>query len=54
MLLILVVCPLPIFSLWTPFYLQIKRIRVVHEALVPISTRMFVELIVTRLVPGNM
>jgi hypothetical protein len=54
MLLILVVCPLPILSLWTPFYLQIKRIRVVHQALVPISTRMFVGLIVTRLVPGNM
>jgi sodium/hydrogen exchanger-like protein 6/7 len=47
------VCALLILSLWTSYYLQIKRIRVIHETLVSIFAGMFVGLIV-RLAPGNM
>jgi sodium/hydrogen exchanger-like protein 6/7 len=47
------VCMLLILSLWTSYYLQIKRIRVVHETLVSIGAGMFVGLIV-RLSPGEM
>jgi sodium/hydrogen exchanger-like protein 6/7 len=47
------VCLLLIVSLWTSYYLQIKRIRVIHETLVSIFAGMFVGLIV-RLAPGNM
>lgn len=47
------VCLLLILSLWTSYYLQIKRIRVIHETLVSIFAGMFVGLIV-RLAPGNM
>jgi sodium/hydrogen exchanger-like protein 6/7 len=47
------VCMLLILSLWTSYYLQIKRIRTVHETLVSIFAGMFVGLIV-RLAPGTM
>jgi len=47
------VCMLLILSLWTSYYLQIKRIRAVHETLVSIFAGMFVGLIV-RLAPGTM
>ena len=47
------VCLLLIISLWTSYYLQIKRIRVIHETLVSIFAGMFVGLIV-RLAPGTM
>ncbi|KAI0772443.1 sodium/hydrogen exchanger [Trametes elegans] len=47
------VCALLILSLWTSYYLQIKRIRAIHETLVAIAAGMFVGLVV-RLAPGNM
>jgi len=47
------VCVLLILSLWTSYYLQIKRIRAVHETLVSIFAGMAVGLIV-RLAPGTM
>lgn len=47
------VCMLLILSLWTSYYLQIKRIRLLHETLVAISAGMFVGLVV-RLAPGTM
>ena len=47
------VCLLLILSLWTSYYLQIKRIRAIHETLVAIFAGMFVGLIV-RLAPGTM
>jgi sodium/hydrogen exchanger-like protein 6/7 len=47
------VCLLLILSLWTSYYLQIKRIRAVHETLVSIFAGMFVGLVV-RLAPGTM
>ena len=47
------VCMLLILSLLTSYYLQIKRIRAVHETLVSIFAGMFVGLIV-RLAPGTM
>ncbi|TFK71185.1 sodium/hydrogen exchanger [Pluteus cervinus] len=47
------VCVLLILSLLTSYYLQIKRIRAVHETLVSIFAGMFVGLIV-RLAPGTM
>ena len=47
------VCLLLILSLWTSYYLQIKRIRAVHETLVAIFAGMFVGLVV-RLAPGTM
>ncbi|KAF9458708.1 Sodium/hydrogen exchanger family-domain-containing protein [Collybia nuda] len=47
------VCMLLILSLWTSYYLQIKRIRAVHETLVSIFAGMAVGLIV-RLAPGTM
>lgn len=47
------VCLLLIVSLWTSYYLQIKRIRAIHETLVAILAGMFVGLVV-RLAPGTM
>ncbi|KAK0200792.1 sodium/hydrogen exchanger [Desarmillaria ectypa] len=47
------VCMLLVLSLWTSYYLQIKRIRAVHETLVSIFAGMIVGLIV-RLAPGTM
>ncbi|KAF8440014.1 Sodium/hydrogen exchanger family-domain-containing protein, partial [Boletus edulis BED1] len=47
------VCLLLIISLWTSYYLQIKRIRAIHETLVAIFAGMFVGLVV-RLAPGTM
>jgi len=47
------VCILLILSLWTSYYLQIKRIRAVHETLVSIFAGMVVGLVV-RLSPGTM
>ena len=47
------VCILLILSLLTSYYLQIKRIRAVHETLVSIFAGMFVGLVV-RLAPGTM
>ncbi|KAI0077016.1 sodium/hydrogen exchanger, partial [Panus rudis PR-1116 ss-1] len=47
------VCLLLILSLFTSYYLQIKRIRAIHETLVAIVAGMFVGLIV-RLSPDNM
>lgn len=46
------VCMLLILSLWTSYYLQIKRIRAIHETLVSIFAGMAVGLIV-RLAPGT-
>jgi sodium/hydrogen exchanger-like protein 6/7 len=47
------VCVLLILSLWTSYYLQIKKIKTVHETLVSIFAGMSVGLIV-RLAPGTM
>lgn len=47
------VCLLLILSLWTSYYLQIKRIRAIHETLVAIAAGSFVGLVV-RLAPGTM
>ena len=47
------VCGLLILSLWTSYYLQIKRIRAIHETLVAILAGSFVGLVV-RLAPGSM
>jgi solute carrier family 9 (sodium/hydrogen exchanger), member 6/7 len=47
------VCILLILSLWTSYYLQIKRIRAVHETVVSIFAGMVVGLVV-RLSPGTM
>lgn len=47
------VCVLLILSLWTSYYLQIKKIKTVHETLVSIFAGMAVGLIV-RLAPGTM
>ncbi|KAI0049031.1 sodium/hydrogen exchanger [Auriscalpium vulgare] len=47
------VCMLLILSLWTSYYLQIKRIRAVNETLVSIAAGMFVGLVV-RLAPGHL
>ncbi|KAJ7222229.1 sodium/hydrogen exchanger [Mycena pura] len=47
------VCLLLILSLWTSYYLQIKRIRAVHETGVSVIAGMAVGLIV-RLAPGTM
>ncbi|KAI0742917.1 sodium/hydrogen exchanger [Daedaleopsis nitida] len=47
------VCMLLVISLWTSYYLQIKRIRAIHETLVAIVAGMFVGLVV-RLAPGTM
>ncbi|PAV15983.1 sodium hydrogen exchanger [Pyrrhoderma noxium] len=46
------VCMLLILSLWTSYYLQIKRIRAIHETLVSIVAGMFVGFVV-RLAPGH-
>jgi uncharacterized membrane protein YjfL (UPF0719 family) len=40
------VCLLLILSLWTSYYLQIKRIRVINETIVSIFAGMFVGLVV--------
>jgi hypothetical protein len=40
------VCMLLILSLWTSYYLQIKRIRAIHETLVSIFAGMFVGLVI--------
>ncbi|KAG0706190.1 sodium/hydrogen exchanger [Suillus ampliporus] len=47
------VCLLLVVSLWTSYYLQIRRIRAIHETTVSIFAGMFVGLIV-RLAPGTM
>ena len=47
------VCLLLILSLWTSYYLQIKKIRTIHETLVSIFAGMFVGLVV-RIAPGTM
>ena len=47
------VCMLLMLSLLTSYYLQIKRIRAVHETLVSIFAGMFVGLVV-RIAPGEM
>ncbi|TCD62326.1 monovalent cation:H+ antiporter, CPA1 (nhx1) [Steccherinum ochraceum] len=47
------VCMLLCLSLWTSYYLQIRRIRAVHETLVAIGAGMFVGLVI-RLAPGTM
>ena len=47
------VCMLLILSLWTSYYLQIKKIRTIHETLVSIFAGMFVGLVV-RIAPGTM
>jgi solute carrier family 9 (sodium/hydrogen exchanger), member 6/7 len=47
------VCLLLILSLWTSYYLQIKRIRAIHETVVSIVAGMAVGFIV-RLAPGQM
>ncbi|KAF8574538.1 sodium/hydrogen exchanger [Ramaria rubella] len=48
-----IVCVLLIISLWTSYYLQIKRIRVVHETIISIFAGMVVGLVV-RLAPGTL
>jgi solute carrier family 9 (sodium/hydrogen exchanger), member 6/7 len=40
------VCMLLILSLWTSYYLQIKRIRAVHETVVSIFAGMFVGMVI--------
>ncbi|KLO18674.1 sodium/hydrogen exchanger [Schizopora paradoxa] len=47
------VCVLLIISLWTSYYLQIKKIRAIHETLVSIFAGMFVGFVV-RLAPGHL
>lgn len=47
------ICLLLILSLWTSYYLQIKRIRAIHETFVAIAAGSFVGLVV-RLAPGTM
>lgn len=42
-----------VLSLWTSYYLQIKKIKTVHETLVSIFAGMAVGLVV-RLAPGTM
>ena len=48
-----IVCVLLILSLWTSYYLQIKKIRAVHETVVSIFAGMVVGLVV-RLAPGHL
>lgn len=48
-----IVCALLILSLLTSYYLQIKRIRAIHETVVSIFAGMFVGLVV-RLAPGHL
>jgi hypothetical protein len=47
------VCLLLVLSLWTSYYLQIKRIRAIHETVVSIVAGMFVGFIV-RIAPGHL
>ncbi|KAG2130364.1 Sodium/hydrogen exchanger family-domain-containing protein, partial [Suillus clintonianus] len=47
------VCLLLILSLWTSYYLQIRKIRAIHETTISICAGMFVGLVV-RLAPGTM
>ncbi|CAG7852884.1 Uncharacterized Na(+)/H(+) antiporter C15A10.06 [Serendipita indica DSM 11827] len=48
-----IVCVLLILSLWTSYYLQIKKIRAIHETVVSIFAGMIVGLVV-RLAPGHL
>lgn len=48
-----IVCILLMLSLLTSYYLQIKRIRAIHETVVSIFAGMFVGLVV-RLAPGHL
>src|ERR1700761_5850718 len=48
-----IVCMLMILALWTSYYLQIKKIRAIHETLVSIFMGMFIGLIL-RLAPGTL
>ncbi|KIJ34567.1 hypothetical protein M422DRAFT_233455 [Sphaerobolus stellatus SS14] len=48
-----IVCVLLIISLWTSYYLQIKRIKVIHETIISIFAGMVVGLVV-RLSPGTL
>ena len=48
-----ILCFLLILSLWTSYYVQIKRIRAVHETVLSIFAGMLVGLIV-RLSPGHL
>ncbi|EEB93013.1 hypothetical protein MPER_08390, partial [Moniliophthora perniciosa FA553] len=48
-----IVCVLLIMSLWTSYYLQIKRIRAIHETLVSIFAGMAVGLVVRIAGPGS-
>ncbi|ESK93329.1 monovalent inorganic cation transporter [Moniliophthora roreri MCA 2997] len=50
---LLIVCVLLIMSLWTSYYLQIKRIRAIHETLVSIFAGMAVGLVVRIAGPGS-
>lgn len=47
------VCILLVISLWTSYYLQIKRIRAIHETVVSIFAGMLVGFVV-RLAPGHL
>ena len=47
------VCLLLILSLWTSYYLQIKRIRAIHETVVSIIAGMVVGFTV-RIAPGHL
>lgn len=47
------VCVLLVISLWTSYYLQIKRIRAINETIVSIFAGMVVGFVV-RLAPGHL
>jgi solute carrier family 9 (sodium/hydrogen exchanger), member 6/7 len=47
-----IVCLLLILGLWTSYYLQIKKIRAIHETLVNICAGMLVGMVV-RLAPDS-
>src|SRR6202000_432538 len=47
------VCLLLILSLWTSYYLQIKRIRAIHDTVVSIVAGMVVGFII-RIAPGHL
>ncbi|KAG9125934.1 monovalent cation:H+ antiporter, CPA1 (nhx1) [Ceratobasidium sp. 392] len=48
-----ILCVLLILSLWTSYYVQVKRIKAVHETVLSIFAGMFVGLII-RLSPGHL
>ncbi|KAG8993570.1 monovalent cation:H+ antiporter, CPA1 (nhx1) [Tulasnella sp. JGI-2019a] len=48
-----ILCALLILSLWTSYYVQIKRIRAIHETVLAVFFGMFVGLII-RLSPGHL